>query len=221
MPKPILGYWEVRGLVEPIRYLLHYKNVDFEDKRYSLSDRSEWEKDKYNLNLDFPDLPYYIDDDVRLTQSNAILRYLAGKFGLDGNTEEEKIRVFAAEQQIIDLRDHLSRLTLDENFEELKLEFMARVPFQMKLFSDFLGKRTFMVGDSITYVDFMAYEMIDFYHYFMPRFLADFPTLREYKKRILNLPGILRYINSTDFKRWPIYSKNAKFGTRGPEPKQE
>lgn len=37
--------------------------------------------EKYTLGLDFPNLPYLIDNekDVRLTQSMAIMRYLAGE----------------------------------------------------------------------------------------------------------------------------------------------
>ncbi len=31
---PTLGYWDIRGLAEPIRYLLKYAGVKFNDKRY-------------------------------------------------------------------------------------------------------------------------------------------------------------------------------------------
>ncbi|KAL1480293.1 hypothetical protein MTO96_051158 [Rhipicephalus appendiculatus] len=84
---PVLGYWDLRGLGQPIRNLLVYKGVDFTDKRYKFGpapdyDRGEWLREKYTLGLRFPNLPYYIDDDVRLTQSLAILRYLGRKHGL-------------------------------------------------------------------------------------------------------------------------------------------
>jgi hypothetical protein len=32
--KPVLGYWAIRGLGAQIRYMLHYLNVNFEDKMY-------------------------------------------------------------------------------------------------------------------------------------------------------------------------------------------
>lgn len=38
-------------------------------------------------------LPYLIDGNVKLTQTQAILRYIARKNGLLGATEEEQIRV--------------------------------------------------------------------------------------------------------------------------------
>ena len=32
--KPIIGYWKIRGLAEPIRLMLTYLGIDFEDKHY-------------------------------------------------------------------------------------------------------------------------------------------------------------------------------------------
>lgn len=73
--KPVVGYWDIRGLAEYIRLLLAYAGVDFEDKRYKYGEgpsleslRGEWLKEKFNLGLDFPNLPYYIDSDVKLSQ---------------------------------------------------------------------------------------------------------------------------------------------------------
>lgn len=70
---PVLGYWDLRGLASPIRNLLHYKGVEFEDKLYQIGpapefDRSDWFNVKPKLGLDFPNLPYYIDEDVKLSQ---------------------------------------------------------------------------------------------------------------------------------------------------------
>lgn len=84
---PVLGYWDTRGLAQPIRNLLVYKGIDFVDKRYKFGpppgyDHEEWLKEKFTLGLRFPNLPYYIDEDVKLTQSLAILRYLGRKHGL-------------------------------------------------------------------------------------------------------------------------------------------
>ena len=42
--------------------------------------------------LEFPNLPYYIDGDVKLTQSSAILRHIAREHGLMGKTGKEMDR---------------------------------------------------------------------------------------------------------------------------------
>ena len=70
-----VGYWNLHGLGEPIRYLLHYSGQQFVDKRYDIvgaptfESTKEWfEKDKPQLAADFPNLPYLIDGDIVLTQ---------------------------------------------------------------------------------------------------------------------------------------------------------
>lgn len=218
MVKPIYGYWDVRGLGEPARYLLHYKNVDFEDKRYVLGEET-WLSEKFTLGLDFPNLPYYIDGDVKLTQSITILRYLAHKHGLDGKTEQDKLRVSLAEQQIVDFRTSVAQMCYNPEFEKLRAGFAEKVPPQLKFVTNFLGDRKFLAGDYVTYVDFLAFDAIEYYRYLIPNVLKDFPSLKGYQDRIKQLPQLQKYFNSPTYKRWPIFSSHAKFGGDGPEPK--
>ena len=42
--RPVLGYWNTRALAEPIRLLLHYAGVSFEDKRYELGAPPDYDK---------------------------------------------------------------------------------------------------------------------------------------------------------------------------------
>ena len=39
----------------------------------------EWYDQKYKLGLPFSNLPYYIDGDVKLTESKSIMKYIAKK----------------------------------------------------------------------------------------------------------------------------------------------
>ena len=63
--------------------LLTYLDIEYEDIVYDNTTRqTTWMKEiKPNLGLDFPNLPYYIDGDLKLTQSLAIIRYLGKKNG--------------------------------------------------------------------------------------------------------------------------------------------
>ncbi|CAG2183058.1 unnamed protein product, partial [Oppiella nova] len=67
-------------------------------------ERAEWYDNKQSLGLDFPNLPYYIDGDVKLTQSLTIMRYLSKKHGLAGHNEKERIRMDILEGQLKDFR---------------------------------------------------------------------------------------------------------------------
>ena len=67
---PTLGYFGGRHLGNQIRLLLKYSGVQFNDKRYDFGPptdpqclRKYWLKDKYELDLDFHNFPYYIDED--------------------------------------------------------------------------------------------------------------------------------------------------------------
>ncbi|GIZ04207.1 glutathione S-transferase Mu 3 [Caerostris extrusa] len=220
MVKPILGYWNKRGRVEPIRYLLHHKNVDFEDKRYIFG-QDEWKKVKFTLGFDFPNLPYYIDGDTKLTQSVAILRYLGGKYDLDGKDDQQKLRINVAEQQSIDFREALRRFVNREDYDSARDEFIkTTIPAMFKMWEKFLGDRKYLAGDDITYVDFMVYENLDFYRLFHAKTFDNFPTLKSYHSRIKDLPGVQKYLNSSSFRQWPIFNPQAKFGGGGEEPKQ-
>lgn len=62
------------------RLLLSYFGVDFDDIRYTNPD--VWFKeDKDNLEIDFPNLPYLIDDYTTLTTNEAIQNYIINKWG--------------------------------------------------------------------------------------------------------------------------------------------
>jgi len=50
-----LGYWAIRGLAQPIRFLLTYLNVPFTERRYVAEgkNREDWNKEKFTLVLIF------------------------------------------------------------------------------------------------------------------------------------------------------------------------
>ena len=78
---PVLGYWDIRGLAQPIRFLLAYLGIGYCEKTYIAGSTESWEQDKETLGLPFPALPYYIDKDneIYLTETLAILKYIAVK----------------------------------------------------------------------------------------------------------------------------------------------
>ncbi|GBN57158.1 Glutathione S-transferase Mu 1 [Araneus ventricosus] len=210
MPKPILAYWNIRGLSEPILYLLHCKNVDFENKTY-VHGTDNWQKDKFNLGLDFPNLPYYIEDDIKISQSTAILRYLARKYDLDGKDDRQKVLASMVEQQLVDLRFNLFLLMQNGEIESEKAKFVENLPNHMKLWEKFLGNKKFLLGDNITYVDFIAYETFDVYEKYHASVLENFPRLQDFQKRFESLPELQEYLNSSIHKR-PVAGIELKFG---------
>jgi glutathione S-transferase len=72
-----------------------------------------------NCSSAFLQLPYYIDGDVKLSQSMVISRYLARKYGLIAESEEARIRQDLAEYQLLDFRTALVRLGYQEYVSQL------------------------------------------------------------------------------------------------------
>uniref|UniRef100_A0A7N4P1Q0 glutathione transferase n=1 Tax=Sarcophilus harrisii TaxID=9305 RepID=A0A7N4P1Q0_SARHA len=147
----ILAYWEIRGIAHPIRLLLEYTGTPYKELLYNYEkcsdyDKNEWFKDRYTLGLDFPNLPYLIDGNTKITQSNAILRYIGRKHKMCGDTEEEKVRVDILESQAMDFRMQLVRVCHDPNFENLRLNYLQQLPKTLQLFSHFLGTRRWFAG---------------------------------------------------------------------------
>ena len=60
--------------------------------------------------------PYYIDGDVKLSQTFAILKYLGRKHNMAAKTEEEQIRVDLIEAEAEDMRTKWSTLCYHDDF---------------------------------------------------------------------------------------------------------
>uniref|UniRef100_A0A8C9I6C0 Glutathione S-transferase n=1 Tax=Piliocolobus tephrosceles TaxID=591936 RepID=A0A8C9I6C0_9PRIM len=188
-----LGYWDIRGLAHAIRLLLEYTDSSYEEKKYTMGDapdydRSQWLNEKFKLGLDFPNLPYLIDGTHKITQSNAIMRYIARKHNLCGETEKEKIWEDILENQLMDNRMQLARLCYDPDFEKLKPEYLEGLPEMLKLYSQFLGKQPWFLGDKITFVDFIAYDVLERNQVFEPSCLDAFPNLKDFISRFEVMP---------------------------------
>ena len=93
--KPVLGYWDIRGLAQPIRFLLAYLSVDYFDMH--IDSQEQWLRTKDTLKLPFPNLPFFIDEQngVYLTETLAIMKYIAAKYQPEilGQTVDDKAKV--------------------------------------------------------------------------------------------------------------------------------
>lgn len=98
--------------------------------------------------------------------------------------------------------------------EKQKPEYLKVIPEKMKLFSQFLGKRSWFAGDKLTYVDFLAYDLLDVLRMFEPKCLDAFPNLKDFMARFEGLKKISAYMKSSRFRRTPVYSKAAMWGNK-------
>ncbi|XP_067683085.1 glutathione S-transferase Mu 5-like [Haliotis asinina] len=213
---PTLGYWAIRGLAQPIRLLLTYGGEEFEDVQYVQGDapdysRESWTKVKHTLGLPIPNLPYYIDGDIKLTQSNAILRYIARKHNLLGDTDQEKANVDVMLDQAMDFRNGIVGLCYSSDYENKKAAYFEALPAKLEVFQNFLGDKDFFAGSKVTVCDFPIYELLDQTRIMQPGSLDKFPKLLAFLSRFEAIPSIKKYMSSDKFIKRPINNKSASF----------
>ena len=91
-----LGYWNIRGMAQPIRYMLEYSEHPYEEIKYEQGDAPDyspkaWTDVKDTLGLPFPNMPYLIDAELKITDPYAMAAYIANAFApeLLGKTPDE------------------------------------------------------------------------------------------------------------------------------------
>jgi glutathione S-transferase len=217
---PVLGYWNIRGLAQPIRLLLEHAGVAYEEKLYECGpppdfDRSCWLDEKHTLGLDFPNLPYYIDGDVKLTQSRVILRYLARKHQLDGANERERLRADLVATVLLDYHlDFVLTVTYNPRYEQNSALYEPVLAQRLNQFAEFLGDGKFVAGDQLTYADFVLYEFLDSHAVYKPDVLKDHPTLAKFVERVSELESVKRYFDSPKAIKAPFNGPQAYIGGR-------
>ncbi|CAG2114478.1 unnamed protein product [Medioppia subpectinata] len=228
---PTVGYFKMRGRAQPIRLLLAYKGVKFIDKYYDPpgadtpeSYRVEWHKQKFTLGFDFPDVPYYVEGSIKLTHSMAIMRHLARKHGLVATDETGLTRQDVLEQQLTDIRNgfwgvlypgagYEIDLLFNNEYVNEKVKYIAEtLPKQLNPLSRFLGTRQWFTGNHINYVDFLAYELLDWFRLFSAGTVDKYQNLIQFLTRFESLPAIKAFMKSPEFISWPIDSPNDIWG---------
>ncbi|XP_065179218.1 glutathione S-transferase Mu 1-like [Sycon ciliatum] len=215
----VLGYWKIRGLATAARYMLAYTDTEWEDAMYECGaeppyDRSSWLEKKFTLGLGpFANLPYFIDGDVKIVESNAILRYIGDQHNLCGTTKEEKAYCNMYEHVVMGFRNGFVGLCYDKKgFEERRAPYIKELKeTKLPKFAEALGDKKFLCGDNITFPDFHFFELLDQHLTFEPGCLDDFPTLKAYHERIAELPKIKAYRASDRFVARPVNNPSAQW----------
>ena len=232
-PGITLGYWGIRGLAQPIRFLLTCAEVTFTEVRLGVHEDGslmskeledlEWAKVRVRLDMPFPNLPYLIDSSenppVQFTQSNAILRYLARRYDFYGDTELERTEIDVLQDQAYDFRNAIIKTayTLGDEYHDVFKQFAADVlPQHLDRFERYLAGRDnqkYFVGNRLSLVDFILYELLWQMTQMVPGSItaSNRAALFAFIQQFELIPQLAAYIKSDDYISRPINSPWASF----------
>jgi len=195
MADPVLTYFGFRGLGEPIRLLFEDLGQPYEDRRIGFG--GEWEALKPQMQ--FRQIPRLEVDGLTIFQSQAILRCLARRHGLGGESETERLRCDVGAEAARDLQqrlwDHFWSPGSDAPDAARAFE-QGTLALQLALTADWLGDAPFVGGERVRFADYYFVTVLDEAAAFFPAAIRLAPTLEAYRQRMYSRPGIAAYAAS-------------------------
>lgn len=189
-----LGYWGIRGKGQVPRLLLAYTGLKFTHKNYTAPE--QWfGADKTGLGFTFPNLPYLIDGDFKLTESEAICRYIirrSGKTDLLGKDIHDQARVDNIIGVVADVSTPTVKVCFHDKYEEEKEKVFQEIKPKVDAVNNLLGDKDWLLG-YITLADFKVAEAINYLEGIWPVHFKEYPKLVALRDRFNHLPEIEAY----------------------------
>nr|UUB32734.1 glutathione S-transferase GSTs6 [Dendroctonus valens] len=192
-----LTYFDIMGLAEPIRMLLSYGNLDFEDYRVPLE---RWPNVKPNV--PFGQIPVLEFNGKVFHQSIAISRYLAKQVKLVGKDDIEDMEIDAIVDVLMDFRSKVAKYHYDEDAAAkeayAKTLFGEIVPYYLeKLDKQAKENGGFLVGGKLTWADLILVGSIDYMNFMANKdLLAGAPNLTKVKENVAAVPTVQKYLKT-------------------------
>ncbi|XP_074093293.1 glutathione S-transferase-like isoform X3 [Macrotis lagotis] len=205
--KPKLYYFNGRGRMESVRWLLAAAGVEFEEEF------SKTAEDLQNLiksgKLMYQQVPMVEIDGMKIVQTRAILRYIAAKYNLYGKDLKEQTLIDMYVEGMRDLYDLImfSPLTLPEERGKTISFILEKAtgrffPVYEKVLKDH-GKN-YLVGNQLSWADIHLLELILMVEECKSDVLLAFPKLQEFKARISKLPRIQKFLQPGSQRQPPM-----------------
>ncbi|XP_054847303.1 glutathione S-transferase 3-like [Eublepharis macularius] len=195
--KPKLYYFDGRGKMEPIRWLLAAAGVEFEEEL--LETREQYEKLLQDGDLLFQQVPMVEIDGMKMVQTRAILRYIAAKHNLYGKDLKEQALIDMYVEGTTDLMGLILMYPFlsPEDKEKQLATIIDKAtkryfPVYEKVLKD--HGQDFLVGNQFSWADVHLIESILMVEEKSCDVLSEFPQLQAFKARISNIPNIKKFL---------------------------
>lgn len=210
-----IGYWPIKGVTEPTRLLLAYLKTPYTEE--NPKSQEEWYGEKKQElikgGLEFPNLPYLIDGDFKITESSAIPIYISGKANrseLFGACFKEQ----AKHQMLLGVLKDMKKEIFEVVFGRMTPEDFSKGKFGTKLqdYSKFVGDNKFSLGNDVRFADLAFVTLMDAYVWVtgltkQENLLLKYKNLAAVVNNVKELDGIKEYL-TTDRAKRPLLPPN-------------
>ncbi|KAL7890396.1 hypothetical protein AOLI_G00026540 [Acnodon oligacanthus] len=193
--KVVLYYFDGRGKMESIRWLLAAAGVEFQE--VFLSTRAQYEELVNDGALLFHQVPLVEMDGMKLVQSKAIMNYIAGKYNLYGKDLKERVMIDMYAEAARDIMDMIMMLpfippeTVKSELEKVQAKAKVRT---LPAFEKALGASQFLVGNQLSCADVNFFEACLMLEEELPTILSSFPNIQAFQKRMEAIPAINKFL---------------------------
>ncbi|XP_032998871.1 glutathione S-transferase-like [Lacerta agilis] len=208
--KPKLYYFNGRGRMESIRWLLAAAGVEFEEK---LIETKEYlEKLKHDGDLLYQQVPMVEIDGMKMVQSRAILNYIAAKHNLYGKDVKQRAWIDMYCEGAMDLNELIMMLPFkpaDSKEKELANIIEKATTRYFPVFEKVLKDhgQNYLVGNQLSRADIQLLETILMAEELKADILSKFPLLKAFKERISNIPTVKKFLQPGSQRKPPADEK--------------
>lgn len=197
-----LYYFAGRGRAETTRWMLAANNLPFVN--VPISSREEMLDLRASGKMPFDQLPVLEIDGLRISQTAALIRYLARRGDLYGDNNTDALWC----DMIAGVATDLVEPAIIASFQPSRELAIKALRQRVEKFVPRLERRladnggTYIAAKRLTFADVVLGEALSAHLELVPETLSDFPHLRAHQSMVVNLPGIARYLMSPQ--RWPV-----------------
>ena len=197
-----LHYFKGRGRAETTRWMLAVSQIDFEN--VAIDTPEALAALRATGKLPFDQMPLLEIDGLNLSQSSAMIRYLARRGSYYGDTDVDALWCDMIAGAVADFAEAAIQAAFQPSAEIAVKSLTGRFEKFGPVFEARLAKNNtgYCVGNRLTFADVILAEALTGYLEWVPGILVNTPSLAALHAQVLNQPGIAAYLNSAQ--RYPM-----------------
>ncbi|XP_077470077.1 glutathione S-transferase A4-like [Stigmatopora argus] len=188
-----LHYFNGRGRMESIRWLLTVAEVEFDE--FHMTTRDQYLKMLEDGDLLFQQVPMVEIDGMKIVQTKAILNYIAEKYNLHGKDVKDRVKINMYAEGMMDLMEMIMILPFTKDVKPKldNIEQKAKERY-LPVYEKQLKDHIYLVGGQLSLADVLLMECSLMLEEKFTGILGDFRNVKAFQGRMKSRPAIARFL---------------------------